>query len=262
MAQQGEQEYQLASDIKEISGLEQLNDQLLVAINDGGNSPDLFVMDMNGNIQKRVRVSNAENKDWEDLAVDENFLYVGDFGNNLNQREDLCIYKIKKSDILEKSEVSAEKIQFNYKEQEGFPPSNKEKKYDAEGMVYWRDSLWIFTKVNTTPWTGKSLVYKIPVKAGTYTLTINRELFIGSDGWWSDAVTAADIYKNKLYLSTYNRILIFNLPLSDQMPIKTIKYKESTQKESLLVKGDKTIIVADEKQALFGGGKLYYINLE
>lgn len=262
MAQQGSLEYQLSSDIKEISGLEQLNTQTLVAINDGGNTPDLFVMDLNGTIQKRVRVSNAENKDWEDLAADENYLYVGDFGNNLNQRRDLCIYKIKKSDVLEKSEVTAEKIRFNYKEQTAFPPTNKEKKYDAEGLICWHDTLWVFTKVNTNPWTGKALVYKIPTKAGNYTVTLDRELFVGADGWWSDAITAADIYKDKLYLSTYNRILIFSLPLSDRLPLKTINYKESTQKESILVKSDKTILVADEKQAIFGGGKLYYINLE
>ncbi|MCF8433385.1 MAG: hypothetical protein K9G37_02850, partial [Crocinitomicaceae bacterium] len=38
----------LSAELKEISGLEKFNDSLLIAINDSGNSPELFFIDLKG----------------------------------------------------------------------------------------------------------------------------------------------------------------------------------------------------------------------
>jgi sugar lactone lactonase YvrE len=43
------------------------------------------------------------NIDWEDITKDKDGnLYVGDFGNNDNERKDLCIYKIDKKSLTTK----------------------------------------------------------------------------------------------------------------------------------------------------------------
>ena len=36
----------------------------------------------------------VKNYDWESLAADNNFIYVGDFGNNFSNRDNLTILKI------------------------------------------------------------------------------------------------------------------------------------------------------------------------
>ena len=146
--------YDLASELKEISGLEILNDSTLVAINDGGNSATLFLLKNNGEIKKKVQVTNAENNDWEDITRDEDYIYIGDFGNNQNKRRDLKIYKIDINSVLKKDEVRAEIIAFNYAEQNEFPPSEANKLYDAEALAYYNDSLWIITKPNPKLWEG------------------------------------------------------------------------------------------------------------
>ncbi|MGC9330764.1 MAG: hypothetical protein ACP5DZ_02675, partial [Bacteroidales bacterium] len=78
----------------ENSGLVWLNGQLWTH-NDSGNSNELFCVDTaDCSVLRTVEISNAVNTDWEDICADEDYVYVGDFGNNNGDRTDLCIYKI------------------------------------------------------------------------------------------------------------------------------------------------------------------------
>ncbi|OFZ56990.1 MAG: hypothetical protein A3D92_20690 [Bacteroidetes bacterium RIFCSPHIGHO2_02_FULL_44_7] len=254
------QEFKLSPVLQEISGLESLDGDHFVAINDGGHAAELYVLNLRGEIEKTVKVLGASNQDWEDLTSDGTFLYVGDIGNNLNKRRDLCVYKIPLQDIRQGQEVTAEKIAFNYSEQVAFPPDPDQKRYDAEGLAYYQGSLWIFTKVNDTPWSGKTLIYKLGIQPGNYTLSMNRSIFIGDGGWWSDAVTSADQHGGFFFLTTYNRILKYDLGQQPALCTAVYNFPESTQKESILIY-DECSWVADEYQTFLGGGKLYKIPL-
>lgn len=254
--------FELNASLIEISGLELINDSTLIAINDGGNGSYLFVLETNGTIRKKVNVSNVENKDWEDLASDGTFLYIGDIGNNDNQRRDLCVYKIKINDIYLLNEVPAEKIDFSYKEQTLYPPPDDQRNFDAEALVCYKDKLLVFTKTNAYPFTGKSLVYSIPKTPGTYVVKKQNEVFIGDSGWWADAITGADALGDDFYFLTYNRISIMNFAENKFELIETLPFEKMTQMESIVIKDKQTIFVADEKQALLGGGNLYKITLK
>jgi hypothetical protein len=75
----------LSEELKEISGIQYINDTLLVAHNDGGNGPLLYFLNPNtGIILKRVFVKDVKNTDWEDIALDGKYLFIGNFGNNNN----------------------------------------------------------------------------------------------------------------------------------------------------------------------------------
>lgn len=251
--------FELPRELKEMSGLESLNTNTLVGINDGGNSAELFVLERDGTLRKKVLVTNAKNKDWEDLAIDDTYLYIGDFGNNANKRKDLCIYKVKIEDVLSSSSVNAEKISFNYKEQINFPPKAKEFKYDAEALVSIGENLFLFTKTNAKPWTGKAQVYRLPKKPGQYTVQLESEVVTGDDGWWGDAITAADAFGEHVYFTTYNQIIILKFAKGKLIKEKTVPFEKPSQIESIWVEGENKFVVADEKHDLFGGGKLYYI---
>lgn len=257
--QQGKK-YKLSDKLKEISGLELLNDTTFVALNDGGNGNELFLLNLKGKIIKKVEIEGAKNHDWEDLASDKKYIYIADLGNNYNKREKLAIYRVKKSEILKKKKAKASKISIKYKEQKHFPPKKSKLFYDCEGIAVYNDSIWIFTKNRSKPSTGTTIVYKCPKKPGEYKLKKDQEVFIGKGGFWKDAITAADIHKGKFYLMTYNRILIMTLKKGVLTPEKTISFGRLTQKESLVVKSPNEAYVADEVQKILGGGKLYKIN--
>lgn len=249
--------YKLYDDLDEVSGIEQLNESTLVAINDSGSEAKLHLLDLTGKILKTVRVKNASNIDWEDLARDTDYLYIGDIGNNLNKRKDLCVYKVSISDVLSKLEVEAQKISFNYSNQTEFPPRKDQLNFDAEGMIVYKESIYIFSKNRTEPWNGISTVYSLPKQAGTYTAKKYSELYVGEQGWWQDAITGADIYNDQLYILTYNRFFQLNFADLDRSPHFTHEFKRLTQKESIVVLDKNTILFADEVKRLIGGGNLY-----
>ena len=91
----------LAIPMLETSGLAPYTNDVWITHNDGGGEPELyFFSQTDGHIVGNLKLNGAENVDWEELAFDQNgHLYVGDFGNNLNRRKELVIYKLKPEQI-------------------------------------------------------------------------------------------------------------------------------------------------------------------
>ncbi|MFT5780118.1 MAG: hypothetical protein ACI837_003079, partial [Crocinitomicaceae bacterium] len=255
------QTYHLSTRLSEISGIDLINDSTLVAHNDGGHEPILYLLNLSGEIQKHVTISNAANLDWEDLTVDKTHIYIGDIGNNLNNRKNIIIYKVSIADVLTKEEVTAEYIKISYSEQIAFPPKKAGLRFDAEALAVYKDNLYIFTKNRMSPTDGMTWVYQVSTKPGTYTLTHETEIFIGKGGFWKDAITAADVKGDEFFLMTYNRILIKEQNADGEFTgDRSVKFKSFSQKEAIVVKSNLEIFVADEKQVLLGGPRLYKLN--
>ena len=200
----------LPEQVNESSGLAFYNDSILITHNDSGDKPLLYFINFKGKLIHQVLIENAVNTDWEDICTDDQGnIYVGDIGNNNNDRRDFKIYKISKNQLLVKEKVIAEIITFSYPDQKAYPPIDSLKNFDAEGLTFQNDSLLIFTKCRATPFNGYSYCYKVPVIPGKYIAHKSFELFIGTKGFMKDAVTAATICSNVLYLLTYNRFLMY-----------------------------------------------------
>ncbi len=158
--------FELPSEVNETSGLIFFNNRLITH-NDSGNNPELFEIDtITGSIVRIVSVSNATNVDWEDLAQDDEFLYVADIGNNNGTRTDLKVYRINKNDYENNTTVTADIIEYSYADQSDFTSHPNETNWDAEAIVVWDDNLLIFSK----NWDNNEVdLYVIPKVPGTYT---------------------------------------------------------------------------------------------
>lgn len=134
--------------LNETSGL-CFTDGNLWTINDAGNTNSLYRLDTNtGEILQVISLNKKSNTDWEDLTADEENIYIGDFGNNEGNREDLHILIIKKSDIdfsLKKQKIKAETIKFKYPEQENYK-RNVSTNFDCEAIIALESNLYLFTK--------------------------------------------------------------------------------------------------------------------
>ena len=253
----------LPSSIEESSGLVFYNDSILITHNDSGDKPIIYFINLKGKLVDQVLIENASNVDWEDLCTDGNGnLYIGDIGNNNNDRRELKIYKVSLNNLRAKKKVMAEIITFSYYDQQAFPPSDSSLNYDAEGLAFHQDSLLIFTKCRANPFNGYSFCYKIPMTPGTYKAHRSFQLYIGNKGFTKDAVTSASICKNSLYLLTYNRFLIYQLVQGKWMYKEQHYTKPYTQKEAITTKDNRTIYLSDEVQKIVGGGKLYKIEIQ
>ena len=143
----------LPNQLKEASACEISNvSPLIWTIEDNHNDNILFGFNEKGELQKKIRITNVENNDWEDLTSDdEGNIYIGDFGNNDNYRENLAIYKIKAED-LNKDETEAESVvQFYYPEQTEFPPKKKDRIFDVESFFIHNNKFYLFTKKHEIP---------------------------------------------------------------------------------------------------------------
>ncbi len=253
----------LPESISETSGLVFYNDSLLITHNDSGDKPILYFINLKGKLVHQVLVENASNTDWEDVCTDnQGNLYVGDIGNNRNDRKSLTIYKILMDRLIGKVKVNAEVITFSYPDQKLFPPMDSLKNFDAEGLAFHNDSLLIFTKCRATPFNGYSYCYKLPTTPGKYLAKKSFELFIGKKGFMRDAVTAATICNNKLYLLTYNRFLVYNYQIGRWVFQEQHFTNPYSQKEAIITKDNRTIYLTDELQKIVGGGKLYKMELK
>jgi len=194
--------FNLNTVLNESSGL--LNWKTLVwSHNDSGNDAVLYGMNSkSGAIERTVVVSNAANIDWEDIAQDNSFIYIGDFGNNANgNRTDLKIYRIAKKDISAGDTVKAGIINFSYSDQTDFTPKGSNNtNFDCEALIAYGDSLFLFSK----DWVdNKTRLYKLPKKPGTYTATNIGELNIGG------LITGAEVLPTQrvIVISGYNVLL-------------------------------------------------------
>jgi len=159
----------LDTKINESSGLLMM-DGKLITHNDSEEDPKLYeINEKTGEINRTVVISNVENNDWEDITADEDYIYIGDFGNNLGSRENLQVYKISKKEYNNTGtdSLEAEIIQFSYADQKEFKPARFNSNYDAEALISYKNNLYIFTK----NWNNKKTnVYKLSKKPGNYSI--------------------------------------------------------------------------------------------
>jgi len=232
---------------------------VFLSINDSGGKPVVYVLDAKARLTHTCTIENAKNVDWEAITMDtKGNVYIGDFGNNNNDRSDLTIYRLKLVDVLSKSVAKATSIQFYYPDQHQFPPDKANWYYDNESLIAKDDSLFIFTKNRTKPFDGKVMVYGLANQPGTQKLKAYAPLSLPETSWLENSVTDACVIQNTLFLLTYRYVYVFNIRNSIPQLIDTIEFDSASQKEGLTYsKG--ALYLTDEKTIL-GAAKLYKIN--
>ncbi len=200
----------LENSIQESSGLIYL-DGKIITHNDSGDDPVLYEIDsLTGNVVRTVTVNNASHVDWEDICYDDTYIYIGDFGNNSGSRTDLKIYRISISDYqeTENDEANAEEINFSYPDQTDFTSGSNETNFDAEALISYGDSLYIFSK----RWLdNQSAVYSLPKEPGTYSANPLGMIFING------LITGAtyNSVSGNVMLIGYSFILPFIVTIAD-----------------------------------------------
>ncbi|MBF4517985.1 hypothetical protein IRZ71_16580 [Flavobacterium sp. ANB] len=259
--------YSLPKKLKEVSGIAYFPEtNLIYTIEDSGNKNAIYAINSDGKLAKTITIGNATNVDWEDITKDKKGnIYIGDFGNNDNERKDLCIYKVAKNQ-LNKDLASAEyKISFSYPEQTEFPPKKKEMFYDVEGFFEHNGYFYLFTKNRSKNFDGTAFIYKILNAPGTQKATKIGE-FKTCDNYNHCVLTSATISPDgkKVVLLSHDKIVLFKGFKGDLFHKGTqtqIMLNNFTQKEAIVFKDNNTLLIADEKTNKIGG-KMYEFRLK
>lgn len=156
--------FNLAGNLSETSGLIAWNNQIWT--HNDNDDLNIYALDSsNGTLLQSYLLSGATNTDWEEISQDDDFVYVGDFGNNQNgNRTDLKIWRIDKNSILAGSPI-IESINFSYSNQQDYSPAgSNHTDFDCEAFIVSADSIYLFTK----QWISqKTSVYALSKTPGT-----------------------------------------------------------------------------------------------
>ncbi|KQS94141.1 hypothetical protein [Chryseobacterium sp. Leaf394] len=251
-------EFSLPKKLKEVSGMAISQDQKTIwAIEDAGNKNVVYGLDLKGNLIADVLVENADNNDWEDITKDNaGNIYIGDFGNNENDRQNLSILKLDLKSETQKSAKVIQTTKFHYEGQTEFPPKKSNLLYDCEAFVEKDGNFYLFTKNRSKGFDGTFLVFQIPNKEGDFEAKLVGKLKL--EGGYNDAaITSASINsKNQIVLLTHKNIHVLSGFAPDNFnsaKIQKFVLNHNSQKEAVVFLDDKTLLIADEKDKKEGG---------
>ncbi|HVG41581.1 MAG TPA: hypothetical protein VM888_08205 [Chitinophagaceae bacterium] len=223
--------------IDEASGIadSRLNAGSLWVEEDSGNPPQLYLLQHNGSLLKKIYINNAQNRDWEDLTLgagptdDLNYLYVADIGDNDSKYSSYNIYRFPEPPATADTVHNPDKLTFVY-------PDGA---HDAEALVVDNRTkdIYIITKRGS-----KSKVYKLPYPQSTK--EVNVAVFVM--GLPFDGVVSAATSKNgeEIIIKTYTGLFYWQRKSSETIETAlarartVLPYKLEPQGEAVCFKSD------------------------
>ena len=235
---------ELPNIIEETSGLAEFSNNFLTH-NDSGGSASLYEFSDQGILVSEHPIIGAVNRDWEDLAQDENYFYIADIGNNSGKRKDLTVYKTTKDFELKDS------IKIKYKKQKSFK-KNKKTKYNAETLIAVGDSLVLFSK--NMKYMNSNL-YVFPKEGGSYSLSSRKKFKINT------LITGGDYHaeSKRLVLTGYRPDGINYLLKAEKFKLEepdSIEFEyyslpfDRAQVEAVKIKKNKEVWISSEGEGL------------
>ena len=256
----------LSIELSEVSGIEFDKDGNLWAINDGDNTQQIHRIDSLGNVTKSITIVNGKNLDWEDMTQDYfGHFYIGDFGNNNNERNLLTVYKIENPVDIKGTDTIAEIIKFKFSDKFDTTPNDTIKNFDLEAFIYYDKALYLFTKNRTDPFDGITNVYKMGYYASNQSAELVSSFKTCDSGKYLCWITSAALSPDKktLALLSSNKMWVFKNWIGDDFfsgDVKEIPMGMITQKEAITFYNDSIVVIADEKFKGIGGN-IYSVNI-
>jgi hypothetical protein len=183
--------------IKEASGItdSKIVPHTLWVEEDSGHPPQLYSLNYDGSVRKKVYVKGAANRDWEDLTRSDDTLYVAETGDNNQVYPAYAIYKFAEPAAAIDTVYQFKKISFAY-------PDGS---HDAEALLVDPSTkdIYIITKRD-----NPSRIYKISFP---YSTTVINTAVLAGQLSFTGVVSAALAPDGKdILVKTYTAIYHYN----------------------------------------------------
>ncbi|MGI4762640.1 MAG: hypothetical protein ACRYF0_18160 [Janthinobacterium lividum] len=236
----------LPAPIRESSGLARGDSAGLVWTHgDGGTLATLYQASLGGRLRGALPLAPLPNRDWEELTRDPaGRFYIGDFGNNRNDRRDLAIYRVTPS----AGGARVDTIAFRYPDQTAFPPPPARRHFDCEAMVFYNDSLHLFTKDRSRAHCTR--YYVVPARPGHHVAVLRDSLRLRT------LVTGAALRPDgrQVALLGYGGLFLFDGPPGARLFQQAKVYRRlptTGQAEGVVFLDDKALLLSNERGRLF-----------
>jgi hypothetical protein len=209
--------------IDEASGIadSHANPGFLWVIQDSQQPTALYLLNHNGQHGKKIFIKNVANRDWEELALFEGYLYIGEIGDNNAAYSSYIIYKIAEPPASADTITQVDKIQFTY-------PDGA---HDAEAFFIdpTTKDIYIITKRD-----AQSKVYKLAYPQSVSAM--NNAMFVMNLPY--SGVVAASCRQKELLVKTYANIYYYADGLKGSY--STLSYQAEPQGEAVSFAEDNT----------------------
>ena len=213
--------------------------------NDSSGDTHLYAIRVDGDEKKNapiLKLKNAENMDWEDVSMDRfGHIFVGDVGNNRQNREILQFYVIPE---LSKN-GAVKKYSFRYPD---YIKPVKKDNFDCEALFHFNDKLYLLTKHRDD---RKTKLYRFDELKENEVLSPHKIYTFDIGG----QVTAADMCpeQKQLAVLTYDSIWLFKNFEGDRFFSGEVYFLpiSAQQCEALCFDNKNEIIITNEQREIF-----------
>lgn len=248
--------YAFPEELAEVSGMVYVSsDQSIWTLQDKGNPAELLNVNSKGEIQQRLAITHFPNRDWEELAADPNGdIYIGDFGNNNQNRRDLQIARISKDSLANPHTRPVQITRFYYPEQTDFTANKKKKSpsFNCESMLVTADYFYLVTKVKNWRTQGPAVIYRIPNQAGNFAAEkwLELEHALTSP---LETVTGAALSPSGKTAALLSHRSVYTFTMADLIARKTLELQHyslghQSQKEAMVFTSESELLLSDERE--------------
>lgn len=217
--------------------------------NDSGGDPAVFAVDSTGTIRARVRVEEAYNRDWEDIArgacepgSPDDCLFIGETGDNDARYPHVAVYRVPEPDPASDTVTAPAEI-FRFRYPEG--------PRDAEGLFITEAGIHVVSKGRS----GAIELFRLPPPyptATTSTLERVQELAPPPTSMTAQATAAAaDPDGERVVIRTYAGLFFFEADGDTLKPVGRPADAVATgqlQGEGVDFVGDSRLVLTSESQ--------------
>ena len=190
--------------IEEASGIadSRINQGYLWVEEDSGNPSQLHLVSHQGKVKKTIFISNATNRDWEDMTIAKgpdpslDYLYVADIGDNGSTNDNNTIYRFPEPSLTVDTVWNTDRIRFTY------PDGAR----DAEAFLVddLSKEIYIISKRDTV-----SHIYRM--KAPVTEPGINKLEFVASLKFNGVVSAALSPDRHGVLIKTYSAIFYYDI---------------------------------------------------
>jgi hypothetical protein len=206
--------------LEEASGLVAsiANPGFLWAVNDSGNTAEIFLIDLQAQVRLVCTLAHIENRDWEDITLargpdNKSYLYIGDIGDNFLKYDDKVVYRFEEPVL----NGEAEQIITHF---DTFTFRMPKARFDAETLLVdpVTQDLFIFSKQRRG-----AVIYQAPQPLRTDTMTLKKVLTISLSQIVAASIT---VDGKKVLLKSYDQVFYFEKPKSEKLVECLVKVHE------------------------------------
>jgi hypothetical protein len=210
--------------VREISGIvnSTTNSDLIWAHEDSGNPTQLYGINYDGTVTKKIYIKNVTNRDWEDIGLLDGSVYIGDIGDNNQVQTEYSFYQFSEPSPATDTVHTVQQIRFQY-------PDGP---HDAEAFIAdpLSKNIFIITKRD-----NQSRVYKLTAPFAS----ANILSYVGSLPY--NGVVSATISTDgkEILVKTYSSVYYYsrngNEPIEQvlQKAYKALPYQPEPQGEAI-----------------------------